>query len=134
MVTIILIFIGFIYSLVFKLIWDYTAKNYYNRVINHARGALGDIILYTVLGISAYPRDWWIILGVVITLLSLRWIFFDPIFNYLNDNAWDYCGENSTMDRAADHLDGDPDNQRCNYYLIIKAVFLAAGILIWILG
>jgi len=92
-----LIYIGvFILLLIFKLWWDYRAKNVKKRIINHELSALIDGTIYLV---SGWFLLGWSVGGWLILVVGLRWLLFDIIFNMLNGWRWDHYGRSSGVDR-----------------------------------
>jgi len=113
-----------------KLAWDWKAKNQEKRIINHARSAMVDGGIYVLSSWILFLPDAYLIAGAVILALGFRWIAFDILFNLLNKDKWDHCGDSSFLDRWSDYLDGDSLNNRCNLYLLIKAVPIIIGIVL----
>ena len=99
--------------LAFKMWWDTRAKDKYKRVINHTKSSIIDILLYTLSSILIFDK-WYVILGYIILGLSIRWIFFDPIFSKINWGVWDFHGTSSTIDRFLTRLG--------KYHFFIKLV------------
>ena len=80
--------------ILFKLGWDWYAKNKQKRIISHSRSALIDCVLY---GVSIYllKLSWlWFFYA-----LCIRWILFDDMFNFINKDAFGHYGESSVIDR-----------------------------------
>lgn len=106
MIYLILYIVSVLGLIQFKILWDLWAIKYQNRVINHKKSAMLDVVWYstisTVLNLlndgTHYTTISWILFG-----LSLRWSFFDLGFNlhHRGLSGWNYYGEHSKMDDFA---------------------------------
>ena len=83
--------------LIFKLWWDYRAKNVKHRIINHEQSAAIDGVIYIVSAwlLIGFP----VAAGWVILAVGYRWVMFDIIFNLLNKWKWNHYGKSSRLDR-----------------------------------
>jgi hypothetical protein len=113
-----IVFYGTVLALlVFKLWWDWKAKNIDKRIINHFRSALIDVGVYCFVSFGLFGLDFW---KWVLLACSIRWIAFDTIFNLINGDKWDHYGKSSTIDRFMTKLG--------KFHLVLKLTLLIAGI------
>ena len=114
------IFFGIINALlIFKLGWDWYAKNKQKRVIDHFRSALIDGIIYAM-SIYFLKISWFYLLFAV----SYRWIVFDIAFNKLNGWSWDNYGSTSKIDLFM--------KKTGKWHIAIKLIILTLStVLIW---
>jgi hypothetical protein len=109
----------------FKLWWDFRAKNVEGRVINHARSALVDVVIYIAASGVFYP-DFYAMVGAVIFACGFRWILFDAIFAKINWGTWIFYGESSWIDKQMAKL-----HEKFGLkHLLIKLIPLLIGILL----
>lgn len=88
--------------LVFKLVWDWIAKNKQKRIINHLRSSIIDVSLYTILAIALFhfrdDLELIVVVGIVIVTVDYRWIAFDALFSLINGKGIDWHGTSSKID------------------------------------
>jgi len=106
--------------LVFKVIWDYQAKNKEHRVINHGRSGIIDGALYVASAWILYGMIY--ILPLVLLASGYRWIVFDIAFNLANKDKWNHYGDTSSLDKFM--------KKSGKYHILIKSVPVIAGIII----
>ena len=110
----------FVLLLVFKVIWDYQAKNKDHRIINHGRSAVIDGSIYVLSAWLIY--GWELIIPLTLIAVGSRWVLFDLAFNIANGDKWNHYGTSSVLDRFL--------TKAGKYHLIIKATPVVAGIVL----
>ena len=110
--------------LIFKLIWDYRAKNKQKRVINHLQSSIIDGSIYVASSILLFGFN---LTAVAYTLIAIgsRWLLFDIIFNLLNGWKWNHEGESSKTDKFLKKFG--------KWDMLIRVIPIIIGILILIL-
>ena len=108
--------------LIFKLWWDYRAKNKKKRIINHLQSSLIDGGIYLVSSVLLFHNDISTVFGAVFLALGFRWVAFDILFNLLNGWKWNHYGQSSKLDLFL---------KRCGkYHMIPKGIVLLIGIIL----
>ena len=115
--------------LIFKLIWDWYAKNKQKRIINHGFSAFMDCIIYSFSASLIFNYylllSNWVVLGAFIIALGFRWLFFDLLFNIINKKRWDHYGNSAKLDLFL--------KKTGNWHIFIKLAVILLGILIIII-
>lgn len=106
--------------LVFKVIWDYQAKNKEHRIIDHARSAIIDGAIYVFAAWILLGADY--IIGATLIAVGYRWIMFDLAFNLANKDKWNHYGTSSVLDRFLTKMG--------KYHLLIKAIPVVVGVIL----
>ena len=106
--------------LVFKVIWDYQAKNKEHRIVNHGKSAVIDGVIYVFA--AWILHGWDHIVPLTLIAVGYRWVVFDIVFNLVNKDAWNHYGKSALLDRFL--------TKTGKFHLLIKLIPIILGIVL----
>ena len=92
-----LIYIGIFFSqLGLKGLGDWWYKKYKKKIINHELSLLIDGTIYLVAGwfLVGFDTGFWLFI-----LAGSRWLFYDLLYNWINNEKWNHYGKSDRFDR-----------------------------------
>jgi len=119
------IYIGIVaFQIIFKVIWDWRAKNVEGRIISHPFSWFMNFIVSTISAHYIFNdvlgQSHLYVLGVLLITSSIFWIVFDIIFNELNDWVWNHYGKSAYTDKLL--------TKAGKFHLLVKSIPAIIGI------
>lgn len=104
--------------------WWYKAKK--KKIINHVVSVAIDGVIYVLAAYFLFCAPDWCSLrfmfGIIALSAGFRWIFYDLLYNFINNHKWSHYGGSSLVDKFQKKMG--------KYHMVTKFGLVVLGIIL----